>query len=67
MKAYIEVADREEADMIRRGLADPAVRALVKVIGTLSKLPSDRARARVLRHVDDRLDEENAQYLSVFR
>lgn len=67
MKAYIDVADREEAEQFRRALVDPQVRAFVKVMGTLLSLPSDRARERVLRFVDDKLDEEDAQYVSVFR
>ncbi len=67
MKASIDVADRKEAEQIRRALADPQTRALVKVMGELLRLPSDRARERVLRFVDDHLDEENAQYVSVFR
>ncbi len=67
MRTQIEVATRAEARQIRRGLTDPQVRAFVKVMGTLLALPSDRSRERVLRFVDDKLDEENAQYSSVFR
>jgi hypothetical protein len=66
MKTSIEVADREEAEQVRRALADPQVRAFVKVMGTLLALPTDRARERVLRFVDDTLDEENPAYVSVF-
>jgi hypothetical protein len=67
MKTTIDVATRKEGEQIRRGLKDPQVRALVKVIGTLGALSSDRARERVLRFVDDRLDEEDPHYVSVFR
>lgn len=66
MKTPIDVASRQEGEQIRRGLTDPQVRAFVKVMGTLMALPSDRARERVLRFVDDKLDEDNAQYVSVF-
>ena len=61
MKTTIEVNSRKEGADIRRALEDPTVRAFVKVIGALQTLPSDRARARVIRYVADRLDdEENA-------
>jgi hypothetical protein len=59
MKANIEVANRKEADALRAGLEDPAVRAFVLIIGVLKALPTDRARQRVLQYVTDRLDEEN--------
>lgn len=58
MKATIEVENRKEAELIKAGLADPAVRAIAKVMGILAGLPSDRAKGRVLRHVFDKLDEE---------
>lgn len=57
MKGYIEVENRKEADLIKRGLADPEVRAFVKVVGALLPL-SERARVRVLRFVADQVDEE---------
>jgi len=55
--ARIAVASRREGEQIRAGLADPTVRAFVKVMGALAPLPSDRARARVLRFVADHFDE----------
>jgi hypothetical protein len=58
MKATIEVENREEADLIRAGLADAEVRALVKVMGALNQLPSKRAKLRSLLYVRDLLDEE---------
>jgi hypothetical protein len=67
MKVTIEVADRKEADAIRQGLLNPEVRAFVKVMGVLAGLPSDRARERVLRFVDDKCEEETPRYVSVFR
>ncbi len=57
MKASIEVKDRREADAIRTGLDDPAVRAFVVIMGTLKPL-SKRAQARVLHYVRDRFEEE---------
>jgi hypothetical protein len=57
MKATIEVNDRKEANAIRTGLEDPTTRAFVIVMGELSKLPSDRARRRVLDFVRDYFDE----------
>jgi hypothetical protein len=60
MKANIEVKDRKEAEHVRAGLADPAVRAFVVIMGALSILPSKRARARVMHFVEDALDERDA-------
>jgi len=61
MKMTLEVKDRKEADAIRTGMEDPAVRAFVVVVGALAALPSDRSRARVLAFVRDQLDEQNGQ------
>jgi hypothetical protein len=62
MKATIEVSDRKEADAIRIGLSDPAVRAFVVIMGALNSLPTDRARVRVMDFIRDRFEEmsENA-------
>lgn len=57
MKTTIEVKDRKEAQLIKTALADPATRALVMVMGALLPLRSDRARARVLAYVSDKLNE----------
>lgn len=57
MKAGVEVADRKEANLIRRGLADPETRALVKTMGALLTMPTDRARARALWFVQDQFEE----------
>jgi len=59
MKASIEVESKKEAELIRAGLNDPSTRALVKVMGALSVLPSDRARTRVLNMVSDYFDEQD--------
>jgi hypothetical protein len=66
MRIYIDVATRQEAEQIRRALADPQVSAFVKIMGTLLALPSDRSRERVLRFVDDKFAEEDFSYISVF-
>lgn len=58
MRTTFEVVDEEEAQLIRAGLEDPETRALVKVIGVVGRLPSLRARARVLWCVRDYLDEQ---------
>jgi hypothetical protein len=60
MKATIEVRDKKEAEAIRAGLADPAVRAFVQVMGALSALPSDRARKRVMQFVRDHFEESQS-------
>jgi hypothetical protein len=59
MKATIEVESRREADMIRTGLDDPAIRAFVIVAGALLPL-SPRSRERVLTFVKDQLDEQQS-------
>lgn len=66
MKVRIDVTTRAEGQQIRRALEDPSVRAFVKVMGSLLTLPSDRARERVLRLVDDKMAEEVPNYVSVF-
>ena len=59
MKASIEVESKKDAELIRKGLEDPATRALVKVMGALSTLPSDRSRKRVMTHVMDYFAERD--------
>jgi hypothetical protein len=61
MKATIEVKDRSEKHAIEQALTDPATRAFVVITGTLMQLPTDRARARVLDWVADKLREEQEQ------
>jgi hypothetical protein len=60
MKAAIEVESKKEAELIRQGLADKDVRALVLVTGALLALPDDRARRRVLHYAADLLKIEPA-------
>ena len=57
MKASIDVKNRDEAAQIQTALADPTVRAFVLIMGALIPLPSDRARERVLRFVEDHAAE----------
>lgn len=64
MKVAIEVNNRSEAESVKRAMADPKCRALVLIVGALLELPSDRARLRVLRHVQDALDEGELARLS---
>jgi hypothetical protein len=61
MNTIVPVKNRKEGRLIRRALEDPTVRAFVLVMGSLMDLPTDRARARVLNHVADFFDEENAR------
>ena len=58
MKVTVEVANRQQAEAVRRVFADPQTRALVLVIGTLLGLPTERARERVLRFTADALEEQ---------
>jgi hypothetical protein len=58
MKATIQVNDKREAEAVRVGLEDPAVRAFVVIMGVMKSLPSKRAQARVMQYVTDRLDED---------
>jgi hypothetical protein len=60
MTITINVHNRKEGEAIRDGLADPLVRAFVKIIGVLNRLPSDRARARVMRFIWNQVDEDGA-------
>ena len=57
MFARIEVKDRKEGEVLRLGLSDPAVRAFVKVMGTLGTLKSQQAKERVLTFVKGHFDE----------
>lgn len=57
MKTTIEVGSKQEAELIKAGLADPLTRALVQVVGALAPL-SQKAKKRALEYVADRLEEE---------
>jgi O-methyltransferase involved in polyketide biosynthesis len=54
MNVSIPVKDKKEGEVIRRGLEDPEVRAMVVISGVMADLPQD-AQARVLRFVQDRV------------
>jgi hypothetical protein len=53
MKATIDVSDRKEADAIRLEIAE--LRAMIVIVGELTRLPDDRTRQRVLNFVIDKL------------
>ncbi len=53
MKVAIEVKDRNEATLMKAGLDDPVVRAVVMMSGALSQLPDDKTRRRVLGWVKE--------------
>jgi len=57
MKAAIDVSSRDEGDAIKRAMHDPATRALVVVLGTLSALPSAESRRRVLDWILDATED----------
>ena len=61
MKVAIPVKNRQEADALKRGLADPSVFAFAVVVGSLMALPTDRARLRTLQFVKDHLDEQSGR------
>lgn len=61
MKVSVEATNRSEAEAIRRAMKHAPTKALVLVIGHLLKLPSDRARRRVLACVADKLQEEQGR------
>lgn len=58
MRVAVEVKNRTEAKAIKAAMDDPEVRAFVLVMGELLQLPSARARIRVLKFVEDFLEEE---------
>lgn len=60
MIAEIEVETADEGEQIKLGLSDPAIKAFVRVMGTLSTLKSQRAKERVLTYVKDHFDEMDA-------
>jgi len=59
MKMAIDVSDRKEGELIREGLNDPEIRALVKIVGAMAGL-SKRQKARALAYVKDHFDEMEA-------
>ena len=55
MKAYIDVKDENERDLIGTALSDPSTRALVLMMGALLPL-SEASRATVLNKVVQELE-----------
>jgi len=60
MKVSIDVKNRDEAASIRRALALPDVRAFVLIVGALVPC-TPRGRARILKYVADKADEDAAR------
>lgn len=60
MKTTIEVKDRKEAEAIKTGLEDPAVRAFVVITGMLKPL-TKRTQVRILSYVKDHFEEQDGQ------
>ena len=61
MKAFIEVKTRREARLIRRGLADPETRALVKVMGALSPIETKEMKRATLDFATKMLRQRDAR------
>lgn len=61
MKATIEVKSRQEAELIKAGLADATVRAFVQVVGAIAPL-SPSGQRRVLTFLSDRQQEEEERH-----
>lgn len=55
MRTTIEVKDREEARLLRRGLEDPETRAVVLLIGALKPLPTKRMQRLTLELAQEHL------------
>jgi general stress protein 26 len=60
-KITVEIDDVKDAEAIHRALQDPAVRAFVIIMGTLSTLKSQREKERVLTYVKDHFEEMDAR------
>lgn len=56
-KVSVMAKNKVEAKAIQVAMNDPAVHAFVVVIGILNELPTDRARARVLRYVEEMMND----------
>jgi hypothetical protein len=56
MKTPIEVSNRREGKLIKAGLDDAQMRAMVKIQGALAPL-TDRGKLRVMRFVADYFNE----------
>lgn len=61
MRTTIEVKDRQEAALIRRGLADPETRAVVCIIGALKPLPTKRMQRLTLELAQEKLRAADGQ------
>jgi hypothetical protein len=61
MKTQIEVENRKEGKLIRRGLADPEVRALVKVMGALHPIKSKNMKRLVLEMAEEHFKDHGVR------
>jgi len=60
MKAYIDVRNRKEAKLLRRGLREKDIRALVLIIGALDVLPDHDMKVAVFDAATDILQVKAA-------
>lgn len=61
VKIAVEVEKRAHKRILEEALAKPDIHAFVLCIGILGRLPSDRARVRVLTFVNDIFNDPNTQ------
>jgi hypothetical protein len=55
MKTEVEIADRQQAQDLRRAMNDPQTRAFVLEMGALLRFTDPNRHHRILRHVEDSL------------
>lgn len=60
-KIMVEANDEDEARLIQLGLQNKELRATVLLAVTLRRLPSNRARSRVVNFALDYLEEQDEQ------
>jgi hypothetical protein len=60
MDLTIPVANEDEREAIQCALMLPDIRAFVIMIGVLNRLPTNRARERVLNWIADHAEEADA-------
>lgn len=67
MKATVEVTSVAEADLIKAGLNNPVMRAMVQMLGALNALPDDASRTAAMHFVQAQLkaDEKPGDVLPI--
>ena len=60
MQINVDDVTEEQARAIETALTDKVFKAQAIMMGVLSTLPSDRARRRILRFIQDKLDEDSS-------